>query len=145
MPDGPGEGLEPPDNRTDDHEAVDRLAAARTACDGLSALALRHLLELLDCRYWWPRDSGEWSVARALERRGLVRRNVKRGDPPYELADAGRAVAMALVDHPFVPLTFTGPNGPFETDWCGHLYDRVPTGPESICGNAAVHHHPPGS
>ena len=62
----------------------------------LSEAQERNLLELLDAPYWHPSTPGEWAVARALERRGLLKRNVSSSAPPYELNDAGRAAGEQL-------------------------------------------------
>jgi hypothetical protein len=56
----------------------------------------RHLRELLNAPYWTPIDPGEWSVARALERRGYLVRLNHRGDHEYALTRAGRLVAADL-------------------------------------------------
>lgn len=63
---------------------------------GLSEAQERNLLELLDAPYWHPSTPGEWSVARALERRGLLTRHVSRGEKPYELSAEGRAAGERL-------------------------------------------------
>lgn len=55
----------------------------------------RHLVELLDATHWGPANSGEWTIARALERRGYLRRNVS-GGRAYSLTDEGREAGEAL-------------------------------------------------
>jgi hypothetical protein len=62
----------------------------------LSTEMRRHLTELVDAPYWHPVTSGEWSVARALARRGLVRHSPGRGSQPYELTEQGATVALSL-------------------------------------------------
>jgi hypothetical protein len=57
----------------------------------------RHLVELLDAPHWAPRGRGELSVARALERRGLVDWHSRAGFKPFSLNASGRAVAEQIV------------------------------------------------
>jgi hypothetical protein len=62
----------------------------------LSAAQRRHLVLLLDAPYWHPSTSGEWAVARALERRRLLDFHPGGGGQPYELNARGREVAEAI-------------------------------------------------
>jgi hypothetical protein len=68
----------------------------------LTSAQKRHLLELLTIyesrgsAAWGPESPGEWSCARALERKGLLSRNVSRGHLPYTLTERGREVAAVL-------------------------------------------------
>lgn len=60
---------------------------------------LAELAQIADTNYgeasWGPESPGEWRCAEALERRGLLRRNVSRGRRPFSLTpeglEAGRA------------------------------------------------------
>jgi hypothetical protein len=56
----------------------------------------RHLTELVRAPFWTPATSGEWSCARAMARRGLVRHVPSSGFPPYELTEEGRALADSI-------------------------------------------------
>lgn len=65
----------------------------------LSPEMRRHLLEMAalgDGAGWGPQTAGEWQVARALERRGLLKTNVTRGWMPYGITALGMRVAGAL-------------------------------------------------
>lgn len=66
------------------------------AKDVLTQAMQRHLVELLGAPHWHPESPGEWSTARALERRGYLRANVSQGHQPYSLTDKGREAAQAL-------------------------------------------------
>ncbi len=64
--------------------------------DRLTPAMKRHLVELLTAPHWNPGSSGEWAIARALERRGLLDRNFWGGFQPYSLNDRGREVARKI-------------------------------------------------
>jgi hypothetical protein len=66
------------------------------AIDVLTSEMQRHLVELLPAPYWHPETPGEWSVARALYRRGYLNHNPNRGEQPYSLSDKGREAARLL-------------------------------------------------
>jgi hypothetical protein len=57
----------------------------------------RHLRELAEIgpeAAWGPESSGEWRCAEALERRGLLQRNVSRGSRPFALTSEGYAIGQ---------------------------------------------------
>lgn len=68
---------------------------------GLTPTMRRHLRELASYGRdagWGPESPGEWRCAEALERRGLLRRNVSRGaGRPFSFTETGWRVACDLV------------------------------------------------
>lgn len=68
--------------------------------DDLTPAMRQHLIELLDAPHWTPTSPGEWSIARALERRDYVTRNPTRGARAYDLTGKGRAAGEALLPCP---------------------------------------------
>lgn len=64
----------------------------------LSPTMRRHLAELAAIgreAAWGPESSGEWRCAEALERRGLLQRNVSRGSRPFSLTRDGYEAGLA--------------------------------------------------
>lgn len=65
----------------------------------LSRTMERHLRELAALgpeAGWGPVNAGEWRCAEALERRGLLRRNVSQGMRPFSFTPEGYEVACGL-------------------------------------------------
>jgi len=75
----------------------------------LTGAMRRHLSELAGVAnpdgeaFWRPENAGEWRCAEAMERRGLLSRQIKRGQQPFALTRAGReAAGVTRVDRLFV-------------------------------------------
>ena len=74
----------------------------------------KHLSELASVAkngeaFWRPETAGEWRCAEAMKRRGLLARQIKRGQQPFALTKAGlEAAEVTTVKTLFVAAEGTG-------------------------------------